>query len=168
MLGFTPFDDEGTKGQDVVLFCGETLKTQLLTKVTGNLRAVSSAFHPIIRQRCFIVRTRHPTAMPFQKTRLHLEEIHQGSWNGDHLNLIISKAVYRDAQGKNWRLPEMTLKMSTELILKMNTFSDTEIFHPAGGCHKGLQRGLDVTFQTPSAWIALKGNKISTQELDFL
>ncbi|WP_413943096.1 hypothetical protein [Bdellovibrio sp. HCB-162] len=167
MLGHTPFDDWGVAGKDVVLYNGLTGKTNLLTAKSGNSRAVSHEYHPLIRQRCLIVKMHAKVEAPVAEGSLHIEDVRMGSWNGDLLELEVGKALYHDKKGQEWRLSPFTIKMKPELVSQMKAFGDLEISSPAGGCHKGLQRGLDISFLTPSAFINLNKSAVSDQ-LEFI
>lgn len=168
LLGHTPFDDYGTLGRDVILFHGPSRKTELMSAKSGNLRAINHEFHPIIRQRCLMVTLHNQPAPPNPIGSLRIEEVCSGSWNGDFLELEISKAVYTNKNSKEYRLLPFSLRMKPELVTFMTAFGENEISHPAGGCHKDLQRGLDVGFYTPSAYLSLKNYKKIKSFLEFL
>jgi len=168
LLGYTPFDDYGTIGHDVTLFDGATGKTALMSAQTGNARALNHEFHPLIRQRCLIVTTLKKSPIPELLKSLRIEEIRHGRWDGEFLELDISKAVYIDKKLREFRAPPFTLKMKPELITRMKVFGDNKASHPGGGCHKDLQHGLDVSFDTPKAFLSLKNQKLAKNSLEFI
>ncbi|HQT95591.1 MAG TPA: hypothetical protein PK435_13235, partial [Thermoanaerobaculaceae bacterium] len=150
-LGFTPFDDEGIDGRPVKLLDGVTGDQNLLGASSGNLRAAGFSWHPIVRQRCLQVRALAP-APPPEGACVLIDDISEGSFDGKTVELRSSRQCCRDRFGRSRRLRPIHLRFRPESVIRFRAFGDNAVRHPGGGCHKGLQRGLEITFDCPSAW----------------
>ncbi|WP_437984870.1 hypothetical protein [Sorangium sp. So ce117] len=157
-IGFTPWDDEGTSGRPVRLLAGRDGRQELLRAATGNLRAVDGSWHPLVRQRCLEVRPLCPGRPPPRRSALVIGDIAEGSFHGDHVVLRSSRQLLRQRDGRVLRLPPLRLTLPLDIVLGFSHDGDVEVWNPGAGCHKGLQRGLPVTFCCPAAWRAISDN----------
>lgn len=162
--GHTPFDDEGVMGSAVRLLNGEDGSQNLMTEDSGNMRAVDWSWHPVIRQRCLMVNTlcaSEPLLNRRSKGTLRIDSVSHGSLEGGNVVLSGGLQRYIDGEGRAYRLPPLTLTVPVCSLNRFRPFGETAIHHPGGGCHKGLQRGLDVTFCAPSAWAPISVARIT-------
>lgn len=151
-LGFTPFDDLGTRGRAVKLFDGNSGSQRLLGAASGNMRATDFNWHPIVRQRCLSVETIKSAEPAANLARVLVDEISEGSFDGKTIELRSSRQRFQDGRGRICRLPPLSWRFKPESVLRFTAFGSNKVLHPGGGCHKDLQRGLDITFDCPGAW----------------
>jgi hypothetical protein len=52
-------------------------------------------------------------------------------------------------------LPPFEFTFLEEDLLKLKLFGKPEVFIPGGGCHKGYQRGLSISFNCHSGWLKM-------------
>lgn len=154
--GYCPFDDFGTKGKETWLLQARTGTTRPLTAESGNLRASSWTWHPILRQRCLEVRAQALCPPPQRKSQIHLHEIELGSFDEASMTaeLLIQRATL-ESHGQQQRLPAIQLKAHLRCLESLMPFGDPMTYNPPGGCHKDLQRSLPVSFTAPWAWVKL-------------
>ncbi len=162
--GYTPYGDDGSLGKSVKLFDGQKMEYQFLKESTGNLRATSADFHPIIRQRTLItkvIKEKSKASFNVIKRQPYLEilNISEGELDsrGNKMNckLVVDQARYFDGKGNVFRVPPFELSLTERDILKLNLFGKPQFYVPGGGCHKGVQRGLSVAFYSHSALLNL-------------
>lgn len=156
MSGHTPFDDYGVIGREVCLFDPTNGRSELLSFETGNARATHYMNHPLVRQRCLDVRVLFPIASPICGERLHLDEVDLASYSEGETVINVSRARLVK-NGKQYRLPAIELSFSDEDILRFCAFGEKKLIEPAGGCHKSLQRGLNVSYNSTQAFLQVKG-----------
>ena len=152
LYGYTPVGDDGTPGTDVRLLGG---RSSLLTKETGNLRAASASFHPLIRQRCLDVTTSKEVPPPKGNTIL-IEEFKLSSFDGEFVILESAMQWLQLKSGAKKRLPSLRILLKPEDIFSWKAFGTKTTYHPSGGCQKGGQSQLPVTFSSPQGWCPLE------------
>lgn len=150
-LGYVPIDDNEVAGRDVRLLDGESGQQQFLSFESGNGRAISHEFHPLVRQRSLEVVMR-TSGVRSPGSRLRIDGVAKGASYGDEFELISSRQVYIDDQGAAFRIPPLKISGSCESIRRLEAFGERKVFHPAAGCSKAGQSQLPVTFFAPSAW----------------
>lgn len=167
--GYTPFGDDGTKGEPIMLFDGLKRKSELIKAHKGSLRSVSADFHPIIRQRTLVTKilAKTPSCLSppllSNKSSLQILNIAEGnlispssrSSDQPQGHFIVSESIYTDKKGKSFRLEPFEFTFNDKDLLKLNFFGNAEFYVPGGGCHKGLQRGLSIAFKCHSAWMKI-------------
>lgn len=152
--GYCPYGDDGTLGKRVKLFCGKTGLLNLLSHETGNLRMVSYHFHPIVRQRCLIVKRAFTSNLPQEKRTLSILAIEKGLFNNEKLELHTSMQII-EIEGKKYRLPKLKIEIGVDEILKFSSYGKSFLSEPASGCKKGYQGQLPISFFSTSAWAKL-------------
>ncbi len=162
--GFCPFDDMGTQGSPVRLLEGKSGRQQLLTAKSGNLRAVHHGWHPIIRQRTLEVHARKTSSVPVA-AKIFIDEIGSGTFRNESAYLETSRQYYVDSRGRRVRMPRLQIEVRLDFVCGLNVFGDAHYVHPGGGCDKGSQRGLGISFKSPSAWADLDSNPIEIHAL---
>jgi hypothetical protein len=165
--GYTPFGDDGIKGKRVTLFDSKSLKSSFLTKNTGNLRAISEKFHPIVRQRNLVTKILDRNSQYHEpklenKSYLYVNKISEGiiefksnSKLKPNCKFIVQESTFTNRKGEKIRLPPFEFTFLEEDLLKLKLFGKPEVFIPGGGCHKGYQRGLSISFNCHSGWLKM-------------
>lgn len=165
--GYTPFGDDGTKGKEVILFDSKNLNSNFLNKKSGNLRTTSALYHPIVRQRNLLTKTlangqNSPSPDLRFKSYLHIKNISEGiiessidSIAKPICHFVVEESTFTNKNGQTVRLAPFELNFSEDDLLNLRLFGEPEVFIPGGGCHKGLQRGLPVSFNCHPGWISL-------------
>jgi hypothetical protein len=150
--GYVPFDDMGTDGRRIKLLAGKTGEQNWITADTGNLRATSARWHPIIRQRTLDVVTLDKLATPFPlKNTLWIDHISAGTFDGRKAYLIANMQRWQDSRGRLFRLPQIELKITPLDLKYLKPFGPKVLVSPAGGCSKNNQAELDISFYCPKA-----------------
>ena len=161
MAGWCPIGDDGSLGHPVPLLSGATGKLQPLSAESGNLRAVSWMWHPIVIQRCLAVRPLEGSFKPVPESepRLIIDDAELGAWDERSRQAILHvvRARLQTTEGKLFRIPRLRLAFRMGILSHLRVAGESQEHSPGGGCHKDLQRGLPVTFVAPSGWIRLSG-----------
>jgi hypothetical protein len=160
---YTPFDDFGIRGENVCLLDGRTGSHQFLGSSTGNLRASAHQFHAIPRQRCTEVTVLENLPPPAHSAFIEIKDIFEAELTGDYAILISASQFLQDKNDKRYILPRLKIKLNSNALFELKAFGERQQHSPAGGCHKGLQRGLPISFFCPSAWIESNSNHISIE-----
>lgn len=153
--GDTPVDDNGTTGKEVCLFDPRTGLSELMNEESGNARATSFFTHPIIRQRCLEVNSFEKVSKPEACDTLYIDDVHLASYIDNETHLEVSRARI-SVNGIEFKLPPIELTLSNHDIQNLKAYGERKLIHPAGGCHKGLQRGLNISYHTPKAFLNIR------------
>ncbi len=158
--GYCPLDDLNIKGKPVKLLFknNETPKSSWINKKSGNLRSTSAYWHPIIRQRnleTHLISNRKPAL--FKKSKIDILEIGEGELCGENIILKVTRSTVKFTHSKNiFRLHPFVIELKLTEIPKFKAYGRRVLYHVPGGCSKGLQRGLPISFNCHSAWASLK------------
>lgn len=152
--GYCPIDDMGTKAKPVQLFNGKTGSQKFLSAKTGNLRAIHHGWHPIVRQRTLCVSPHAQIEIP-AGSKVVIDEVSHGTFRDERAILETGLQKFETKKGKVLRLPPLRLEFTLEHVCDLRPFGDIVVSHPGGGCDKGAQRGLGISFCCPSAWSRL-------------
>lgn len=161
--GFTPYDDEGVKGQKTYLVRNGVLTGRLHSRETagrmgemptGNARAISAAFRPIVRM----------TTTFIDRGESAFEDMLAGIRNGIYAcgylggNTDLERFTFSSAYA--WRIENGCITTPLrDVILSENVFetldhiekigNDLTLYGGLGGCGKGGQFPLPVTDGSP-------------------
>jgi hypothetical protein len=154
--GYVPFDDMGTDGQKIKLLSGKTGEQSWITADSGNLRASSARWHPIIRQRTLdvVVFDKFTGILP-PKNTLFIDHISAGTFDGRRAHVIASMQRWQDSKGRFFRLPQVEIQITPYDLKYLKPFGSKSLVSPAGGCAKNNQSELDITFNCPKATMAI-------------
>lgn len=154
--GYVPFDDMGTDGRKIKLLSGKTGEQNWITADSGNLRASSARWHPIIRQRTLeVVAFDKFTGMLPLKNTLFIDHISAGTFDGQRAHVIASMQRWQDSKGRLFRLPQIEIQMTPYDLKYLKPFGSKSLVSPAGGCAKNNQSELDISFCCPKAITAI-------------
>ncbi|MDR2458408.1 MAG: hypothetical protein LBD41_08080 [Clostridiales Family XIII bacterium] len=160
-IGYTPIDDMGIRGKNVCLLNGQNGQQTFMTPRSGNMRAVGYNWHPIIRQRCLVVDKLENNHCPEFANVLIIEDIKEASFLKNKAILLSNGQIFIDKANKQYRVPSLEITISMQSIPKLKAFGESQVTHPGGGCHKGPQKFLPISFRTPWAWIQTNRKLIS-------
>ena len=146
------------------LLNGKTGVQNLLGAQTGNMRAIHHGWHPIVRQRTLSVRTHAQVEIP-RGAKLIIDEITLGTFREERAFVETGLQRFKNNRGETFRLPPLQLEFDLNFISDLHPFGPNRVSHPGGGCDKGLQRGLGISFDCPSAWSRLETKNLKIRPL---
>jgi TldD protein len=163
LAGYTPYDDEGIKAEKSYLIRNGRLSARLHSRetaakmnegVSGNARAVSPAFQPIVRMTNTYIDN---GVRSFQEL---LSSIKDGIYAVDYLGGMTNLEMFTFSAGYAYRIRNGEIKeLLRDVVLSGNVFSTlgnitavgNDIKHHGGlgGCGKAGQSGLPVSTGSP-------------------
>jgi TldD protein len=163
LAGYTPYDDEGIKGGRTFLIRNGLLEARLHSretacrmneKTTGNARAVSPAYQPIVRMTNTYIDKGNES---FENL---LSSIDDGIYAIDYLGGMTNLEMFTFSSAYAYRIKNGKIgKPVRDAVLSGNVFttlnniskigSDLEHHGGLGGCGKGGQGGLPVSTGSP-------------------
>lgn len=168
MAGWTPYDDEGVPAQKTYLVKDGKLSGRLHSRETaakmgeplsGNARAISSLFQPIVRMTNTYIENGNKT---FDEL---ISQIDDGIYACDAIGGMTNEESFTFSSGYAYRVKNGKVgEMIRDVTLSGNVYktlanikgigSDMKMFGGLGGCGKGGQSPLPVTDGSPHLLIA--------------
>lgn len=163
LVGYTPYDDEGTKAQRNYLIREGQLVGRLHSKetaskmnesLTGNARALNASFFPLVRMtNTFIDKGSYPKKELFSM-------VENGVYCSNFIGGMTNLEMFTFTPAKSYRIQNgKIIGLCKDVMLSGNTFEtlhqiqaigdDLMHFGTLGGCGKGGQNGLPVTIGGP-------------------